>query len=72
MQPDRLTEFPEIDDALRCGLVRRRSELEAKLLAHRLGWRRLDEIRLRRTRHTLKSVLEALGQEDPAEALLRR
>jgi hypothetical protein len=55
----------------RRALVSRRTELEATLLAHQCGWRVLDEIRLRRVRLSLHSVLEALGTADPAEALIR-
>jgi hypothetical protein len=62
---------PETDTPpeFRRALVRRRTELEAKLLAHRCDWRVLDEIRLRRLRRSLSAVLEALGEPDPAEAL---
>jgi hypothetical protein len=55
----------------RRALVSRRTELEATLLAHQCGWRELDEVRLRRVRLSLHSVLEALGKRDPAEALIR-
>ncbi len=54
----------------RRALVHRRSALEARLLAHQCGWRQLDEVRLRRLRRSLTGVLEALGGEDPARALL--
>ena len=56
----------------RRALVRRRTDLEAVLIAHRCGWRTLDEIRLTRTRRALASVLKSLGVPDPAEALIRR
>lgn len=52
-------------------LVRRRSILEAKLLAHRCGWLTLDEIRQRRLERSLRSVLSALGKKDPADRLIR-
>jgi len=53
-------------------LIRQRTELEARLLAHRSGWRVMDEIRLRRFELSLITVLEALGEPDPAEALIHR
>ena len=60
---------PEKDD--RRALVRRRTELEARLIAHRCGWRTLDDIRLRRVRRSLAGVLRALGAPDPAELLMQ-
>ena len=59
---------PAQDD--RRTLVRRRTELEARLIAHRCGWRQLDEVRLQRLYRALASTLEALGDRDPAEMLI--
>ena len=53
-------------------LVALRTELEAKLLAHRCGWQALDDIRVKKLELALKAVLAELGQPDPAEALIRR
>ncbi len=58
-------------DQRRLNLVRRRSTLEARLLAHRCGWRTLDDLRLRRLERSLKNVLKALGGNDPAVKLIR-
>lgn len=55
----------------RLALVRRRSVLEAKLLAHRCGWLALDDIHQRRLERSLRSVLGALGKKDPADSLIR-
>lgn len=64
------TAEPEEND--RRKLVRRRTELEARLIAHRCGWQILDDIGLKRTRRSLASVLKSLGAPDPAQALIRR
>lgn len=53
-------------------LIALRSQLEAKLLAHRCGWQRLDDIRVKKLELALKAVLVQLGQPDPAEALIGR
>ena len=53
-------------------LVALRTQLEAKLLAHRCGWQVLDDIRVRKLELALKAVLAELGQPDPAEALISR
>lgn len=53
-------------------LIALRSQLEAKLLAHRCGWQSLDDIRLRKLELALKAVLGELDQPDPAEALIRK
>jgi len=53
-------------------LVALRTQLEAKLLAHRCGWRTLDDIRVKKLELALQAVLAELGQPDPAEALIRR
>ena len=53
-------------------LVALRSQLEAKLLAHRCGWQSLDDIRVKKLELALKAVLAELGQPDPAEALIRK
>ena len=53
-------------------LVALRTQLEAKLLAHRCGWQALDDIRVKKLELALKAVLAELGQPDPAEALIRR
>ena len=53
-------------------LVALRTQLEAKLLAHRCGWQPLDDIRVRKLELALKAVLAELGQPDPAEELIRR
>lgn len=53
-------------------LVELRTQLEAKLLAHRCSWQVLDDIRVRKLELALKAVLAELGQPDPAEALISR
>ncbi len=53
-------------------LIALRTQLEAKLLAHRCGWQTLDDIRIKKLELALKAVLAELGQPDPAEALIRR
>ena len=53
-------------------LVALRTQLEAKLLAHRCGWQALDDIRVKKLELALQAVLAELGQPDPAEALIRR
>ena len=53
-------------------LVALRTQLEAKLLAHRCGWQALDDIRVKKLELALKAVLAELGQPDPAEELIRR
>jgi hypothetical protein len=53
-------------------LVALRTQLEAKLLAHRCGWQSLDDIRVKKLELALKAVLAELGQPDPAEALIRK
>jgi hypothetical protein len=53
-------------------LVALRTQLEAKLLAHRCGWRTLDDIRVKKLELALQAVLAELGQPDPAEELIRR
>ena len=53
-------------------LVARRTQLEAKLLAHRCGWQALDDIRVKKLELALQAVLAELGQPDPAEGLIRR
>ena len=50
-------------------VVRRRSELEAKLLAYRCGWLARDEIRIRKLERELDLVLKRIGTDD---ALARR
>ena len=51
-------------------LIALRTQLEAKLLAHRCGWQALDDIRVKRLELALKAVLAKLGSPDPAEALI--
>ena len=65
---------PATQDAPRTDntLVTLRTQLEAKLLAHRCGWRTLDDIRVKKLELALTAVLAELGQPDPAEALIRR
>lgn len=53
-------------------LVKTRTELEAKLLAYRCGWQKLDDIRVRKLERSLRIVLNELGSPDPAEALIRK
>lgn len=52
--------------------VRRRTELEAKLIAYRCGWLVGDEIRIRRLERELGRLLDEIGQDDPAHRLLSR
>ena len=54
------------------GLVALRTQLEAKLLAHRCGWQAMDDIRVKKLELALKAVLAEIGQPDPAEELIRR
>ena len=51
-------------------LIALRTQLEAKLLAHRCGWQALDDIQVKRLELALKAVLAKLGSPDPAEALI--
>ena len=51
-------------------LVALRTQLEAKLLAHRCGWQVMDDIRVKKLELALKAVLAELGSPDPAEALI--
>ena len=51
-------------------LVALRTQLEAKLLAHRCGWQEIDDIRVKKLELALKAVLAELGSPDPAEALI--
>ena len=51
-------------------LVALRTQLEAKLLAHRCGWQEMDDIRVKKLELALKAVLAELGAPDPAEALI--
>lgn len=60
MQPDRQTEREIPTNA-----IRRRTELEAKLLAYRCGWLARDEIRIRKLERALLTVLAAIGRDDP-------
>jgi len=54
-------------------LKRRRTELEAKLLAYRLGWLAEDDVHVRRLQRDLKTVLSLLPEGDSrAAALLGR
>ena len=52
-------------------LVALRTQLEAKLLAHRCGWQTADDLRVKKLELALKAVLGELGQPDPADALIR-
>lgn len=45
--------------------VRRRTEIEAKLLAYRSGWLPSDEIRIRKLTRELSEVLDYIGAADP-------
>jgi hypothetical protein len=60
------------DPRQHAALVALRSQLEAKLLAHRCGWQSLDDIRVKKLELALKAVLAELGQPDPAEVLIRK
>jgi hypothetical protein len=54
-------------------LVGRRTELEAKLLAHRCGWLASDEIKVRKLERALAEVLAEIGRDDPmARRLISR
>lgn len=61
-------ELPRKDGSL----VALRTQLEAKLLAHRCGWQSLDDIRVKKLELALKAVLAEIGHRDPAEALIRK
>ncbi len=64
---------PETQERGQRPLIRRRTELEAKLLAWRSGWIRLDELRIRKLEKELEAVLAGLPDQDPlAQALIRR
>jgi hypothetical protein len=45
--------------------VRRRTQIEAKLLAYRCGWLPSDEIRIRKLTRELSEVLDYIGAGDP-------
>ena len=45
-------------------LIRRRTDLEAKLLAWRAGWIDLDELRVRKLQRELHAVLTELQTQD--------
>ena len=45
-------------------LIRRRTDLEAKLLAWRSGWIDLDELRVRKLQRELHAVLTELQTKD--------
>lgn len=68
----RLANNDRPDPRQHMALVALRSQLEAKLLAHRCGWQALDDIRVKKLELALKAVLAELGQPDPAEALIRK
>jgi len=51
-------------------LKRRRTALEAKLLAYRLGWLAGDDVRVRRLQRDLKTVLSLLPEGDSMAAAL--
>ncbi len=56
----------------RTELVQSRTELEARLLAYRCGWRKPDDIGVRKLERALGRILSELGNPDPAEALIRK
>lgn len=60
------------DSSAQRALVQSRTELEAKLLAYRCGWQKLDDIRVRKLERALGGILSELGRPDPAEGLIRR
>ncbi|MGE0624692.1 MAG: hypothetical protein AB7I04_03575 [Pseudomonadales bacterium] len=51
-------------------LKRRRTSLEAKLLAYRIGWLAEDDASERKLQRDLRSVLSLLGNGDPLAATL--
>ena len=70
MQARIVKEYPQLPCRRDRALIALRTELEAKLLAHRCGWQAMDDIRLKKLELALKAVLGELGQPDPAEALI--
>ncbi len=52
-------------DGSRWTAIRRRSEIEAKLIAYRCGWLASDEIHIRKLTRELSEVLYFIGADDP-------
>ncbi len=64
MQARQTTEPQRPQQPSNDALIQRRTELEARLLAYRCGWRAHDEMQVVRLTRALARVLDELGQED--------